>query len=84
LNYVEVKPDNVLFADGTAEPTIQELLDDSPISIAGEFELQGVQYPIILSQPVPHPFRWDDSSIEVELYSVRLADLGNGTLLFML
>lgn len=84
LHCVDVKPDNVLFAEGTAQQTIREYLDDSPFSIAGEFELHGVQYPIILSQLIPHPFRWNDGPTEVELYSVTLADLGNGTLWFIL
>ena len=74
----------MLFDEGTAQQTIREHLDDSPISIDGEFELHGVQYPIILSQPIPHSCRWDDRPTEVELYCVRLADLGNGTHLFIL
>jgi len=74
----------VLFAEGTARQTVRELLDDSPISIDGEFELHGAQYPIVLSQPIPHPFKWDDSPTEVELYSVEVADLGSGTHLFIL
>ncbi|KDR77473.1 hypothetical protein GALMADRAFT_65701 [Galerina marginata CBS 339.88] len=75
--HTDVKPDNVLFAEGTAPQSIEKLLEDNPVSVNGEFELHGVQYPIILSQPVPHPFRWDDRPTEVELYSVMLADLGS-------
>jgi serine/threonine-protein kinase SRPK3 len=84
LHCADVKLDNMLFTEETAQQTIQELLDDSPISIDREFELHGVQYPIILSQLIPHPFRWDDCPTEVELYSVRLANLRNGTHLFVL
>jgi serine/threonine-protein kinase SRPK3 len=68
----------VLFTEGAAPQTIRELLDNTPISIDGEFELHGTQYPIILSQPVPNRFQWDDPPIEVELYTVGLTDLGNG------
>jgi serine/threonine-protein kinase SRPK3 len=75
---VDLKPDNVLFLDGTAPDSIRELLNDSPLSIDGEFELNGVNYPIIHSQPVPHQWSWDDPAMLVELYTVRLIDFGHG------
>lgn len=46
--------------------------------IDGEFELHGVRYPIVLSQPIPHPFKWDDSGMVVELYTIYLTDFGHG------
>jgi serine/threonine-protein kinase SRPK3 len=69
----------VLFCDGTDGESIQRLLDTSPPSIVCDFELHGERYPIIQSQPIPHPWRWDDPPTRVELYSVRLIDLGHGT-----
>jgi serine/threonine-protein kinase SRPK3 len=66
----DLKPDNVLFNEGNAPQTIKELLDQSPQVIDGEFELKGARYPIMRSQPIPHPFKWDDPDITVELYSV--------------
>ncbi len=68
----------MLFNGGTAPESIRDLLHDSPVATDGEFELLGVHYPIIRSQPVPHPFSWNDPPTLVELYSVQLADLGHG------
>ena len=53
-------------------------MDESPVQIDGEFELNGVRYPLVRSQPIPHPFKWDDPGIVVEQYAVRLTDLGHG------
>ena len=68
----------MLFKDGTVTPAIQKLLDESPVMIDGEFESHGVRYPVVLSQPIPHPFKWDDTGIVVEQYTVCLTDLGHG------
>jgi len=68
----------VLFKDGTAVPTIRELLHDSPTVIDGEFEIHGVRYPIVRSQPIPHPFKWNDPGTVVEQYTVCLTDFGHG------
>ncbi|KAJ8582922.1 kinase-like protein [Rhizopogon salebrosus TDB-379] len=70
----DLKPDNVLFNEGNAPQTIKALLDQSPQVTDGEFELKGARYPIMRSQPIPHPFKWDDPGIMVELYSVCLTD----------
>jgi hypothetical protein len=74
----DVKPENVLFTDGVATETIQKLLDHTPQAVDGEFELEGRHYPVIRSQPIPHPFRWNDPGIVVERYSVCLTDFSNG------
>jgi len=68
----------VLFREGTAPGTIKKLLDESPQIIDGEFELKGTRYPIMRSQPIPHPFLWNDPPITVELYSLCLIGLGSG------
>ena len=68
----------MFFTDGTAKPTIDELLDESPIMIDGEFELNGVRYPLVRSQPIPHPFKWNDTGMIVEQYTFCLAGLGHG------
>ena len=75
--FVDLKLDNVLFCDGTDPESIQKLLSDSPLISGGEFELHGMRYPMICSQPVPHPFSWNDPPMCVELYSVQLTDLGH-------
>ena len=78
-NYsLDLKPDNVLFLDGTAPDSIRKLLNDSPLSVDGEFELNSVNYPIIRSQPLPHQWSCDDPAMLVELYTVRLIDFGHG------
>jgi serine/threonine-protein kinase SRPK3 len=74
----------VLFSDGTTSKTIQKLLNESPLAVDGEFELFGMRYPIIRSQPVPHPFNWNDRPVFVELYSIRLIDFGHGHSIFIL
>jgi hypothetical protein len=68
----------VLFNEGNAPQTIKALLDQSPQVTDGEFELKGARYPIMRSQPIPHPFKWDDPGIMVELYSVCVTDFGSG------
>ncbi|KAG1852680.1 kinase-like protein [Suillus subluteus] len=75
--HADLKPDNVLFDEGNATQIIQELLVRTPQIVDGEFELNGVHYPIMRSQPIPHPFRWNDRGITVELYSVCLTDFRN-------
>ncbi|OJA07767.1 hypothetical protein AZE42_03002 [Rhizopogon vesiculosus] len=77
--HTDVKPDNVLFWEGTDPKSIKTFLDESPQVPDGEFELNGVRYPIMRSQPIPHPFKWNDPGITVELYSVCLTDFGSGT-----
>lgn len=76
----DVKPDNVLFNEGTDTKTLETLLDQSPQVVDGEFELKGVSYPIMRSQPIPHPFRWNDPGIIVETYPACLTDFSNGKL----
>jgi serine/threonine-protein kinase SRPK3 len=68
----------VFFRDGTATPTIQKLLDESPVMIHGEFEIHGVRYPLVRSQPIPHPFKWNDTGMTVEQYTFCLTGLGHG------
>ena len=46
--------------------------------IDGEFELNGVRYPLVRSQPIPHPFKWNDTGMIVEQYTFCLAGLGHG------
>ena len=81
---LDIKPDNILFSDDTAPETIQKLLNESSLTVDGEFELYGMRYPIIRSQPVLHPFSWNDRPVVAELYSVRLVGFGRGysTLIF--
>lgn len=78
ITRVDLKPDNVLFNEGTTTESIRELLHDSPAVVDGEFELHGVRYPIIRSQPVPHSYSWNDPPTVVKQYSVQLTDLGHG------
>jgi serine/threonine-protein kinase SRPK3 len=42
-----------------------------------EFEIHGVRYPIVRSQPIPHPFKWNDPGMVVEQYMVCLTDFGH-------
>ncbi len=72
----------MLFSDGTAPETIRKLLEASPPLVDGDFELCGRRYPLIHSQPVPHPFSWDDPPKLVELYFVQLVDFRNGHSIF--
>jgi serine/threonine-protein kinase SRPK3 len=74
----DLKPDNVLFNEGNTPQTIKALLDQSPQVIDGEFELKGACYPIMRSQPIPHPFKRSGPGITAELYSVCMTDFGSG------
>jgi serine/threonine protein kinase len=75
---IDIKPNNVLFRDGTSSEEIQEILNNSSPATSGEFVLHGKRYPIMLSQPIVHPHKWDDSAFDVELYSICLMDFGHG------
>jgi hypothetical protein len=76
----DVKSDNFLFNEGTDTKTLETFLGQNPQVVDGEFELKGVNYPIMRSQPIPHPFRWNDPGILVETYPVCLTDFSNGKL----
>jgi hypothetical protein len=75
---IDIKPDNVLFNEGTDMQTLSALLDRNPPIVDGEFELNGVKYPIMRSQPIPHPFLSNDPGIVVETYPICLTDFGSG------
>jgi len=55
-----MKADNLLFEEVTGPVSIDELLDENPQIIDGEFKLKGARYPIIQSQPIPNPCLWND------------------------
>jgi len=68
----------MLFNEGTNMQTLDALLDQNPLVVDREFELNGVNYPIMWSQPIPYPFLWNDPGIIVETYPVCLTDFGSG------
>jgi hypothetical protein len=75
---IDIKPNNVLFEDGTSAEEIQEYLDSTPPNVVGEFTLHGKRYQIMLSEPMAHPHKWNDPDSLTGLYSVCLTDLGHG------
>lgn len=74
---IDVKPDNVLLGDITEYTWIKEQLVRNPIAIAGEYELNGVKYPILKPQPILHYCTWDMSPRDAESSSVYLVSLGH-------
>lgn len=70
----------MLFSKGTDTETITTLLVQNPQIVDAEFEFDSekVLYPIMRSQPIPHPFRWDDPDTIVETYTICLTDFGSG------
>jgi hypothetical protein len=63
----------VLFYTG-----IYEEPNDGP-AIEGEIEIAGKKHTALLvPQPIPHYFEWDDDGNTAELYDVNLNDLGTG------
>ncbi|KAG1804329.1 kinase-like domain-containing protein [Suillus subaureus] len=76
--HADLKPDNVLFDEGNVTQIIQELLVQAHQIVNGEFELNGVHHPIMRSQPIAHPLRWNDRGIMIELYTAYVTDFQNG------
>ena len=73
----DMKADNLLFEEVTGPASIDKLLDENPQIIDSEFELKGAHYPIMRSQPIPNPCRWNDPRPTEEGYSLFLT-LGSG------
>jgi len=49
-----------------------------PCTIEQKVTVDGVEYPIIRSKPIPHQFKWNDTHMDVS--SFYLNNLGHGTL----
>jgi len=74
----DVKADNVMFNEGTDPELIEKICDESPQIIDGEFELRGARYQIMRSQPIPNRCLWNDTSINVDDYSLCLSGFCGG------
>jgi serine/threonine-protein kinase SRPK3 len=74
----DIKPDNILFNIGEDPVSMKNDLAADPPSIDGEVELNGTSYPVMLPQPLPHDFVWNDGPLFVERYDFVLDDIGHG------
>src|SRR6266705_2044292 len=71
--FLDIKPDNVLFVDGTSPKAIKKYLDGP---VVGDFQSYGMRHPSVL--PIPTHFNGNDPPELVVLYFVQLVDFGNG------
>lgn len=56
-------------------PTLDAL---RPSVVLKEVTVNGLKYPIVLSEPLSHGHKWDDSHDAVAGYSIRLSNFGHG------
>ena len=69
----DVQAGNILIRTADKEP-------DEPV-IEGDITILGQKYTsILVPQPLPNPWIWNDDRLAAELYSVILNDLGTGNL----
>ena len=79
MRFIDIKADNVLFLD----PEIEETIAKESTLVDGTFELKGIQYPILRSQPFRPKISWDASPFMSETIQVVLSDLGAGMQTFV-
>ncbi|CAL1705897.1 unnamed protein product [Somion occarium] len=72
--HTDVKLDNLLFS-GIGDKQVEERIGE-PLAVEGEYEVDGITYPLCRPQPLPHGFTWKDSPHEAERILVTLTDLG--------
>ena len=58
---------------------LNPILDASPPSVVlQEVTVDGVEFPIVLSEPFSHDHKWDDGRADVSNYAVHLSNFGHG------
>ena len=69
----DVQAGNILIRTAYKEP-------DEPV-VEGDITILGQKYTsILVPQPLPNDWRWDDDRLTAEMYGVILNDLGTGDL----
>lgn len=76
----DVKLDNLLFTNSlyTQDVALSRFLESNPAKIEGHVQLNGEDYPLVPSQPIPHGFSWNTRAFDAELMSTYLIDFGQG------
>ncbi|KAI0784875.1 kinase-like domain-containing protein [Abortiporus biennis] len=74
--HTDVKPDNLLIGTDSSDEAIEKFLDENPVEFDGEYQIEGTNYTIFKSQPIPHIFSPESSPFQAELMSTYLTDLG--------
>jgi hypothetical protein len=74
-----VKPDNFSFAISTIpeflEPRLSKL---PPVDVRTSAAVDGIEYPIVVKQPILHSNSWEDDSTSAADYNVYLNNFGHG------
>jgi hypothetical protein len=74
-----VTPDNFLFGCSQTGDDIQRDLKQSknarPVNIVGN---DGVTYPSVVSQPIPHGETWDSTEEDIEYAEIYLSNFAYG------
>lgn len=74
----------MLFSVPARAVDLNTILDASPPSVLlQEVTVDGVELPIVLSEPFPHHHKWDDDHTNVSNYGVRLSNFGHGAYNFI-
>jgi len=72
-----VKSENFLVWVPATLDSINQVLSNSRVE-ESEIEVDGVKYPIVRSQPIPHNLQWDDPPADIERsYGVSLNSVGH-------
>ena len=77
--FAAVTPDNFLFLTSQTGDDIQRDLKQSnnarPENIVGS---DGVTYPSVISQPIPHGLTWDSTEEDMEYETIYLSNFAYG------
>ncbi|KAF8910920.1 kinase-like protein [Gymnopilus junonius] len=74
--HTDLKLDNILFMGVPNDKYVEEQLAAEAPVIEGEVEVEGVTYPLLRAQPIPHTCQWDMSPYISEVIDYVVTDLG--------
>jgi len=78
-----MKADNFLIFAGQTKRDLEEVLVElAPCVVERKVVVGGVQYPIVLSQPIPHGYEWNDDRSTFADCSIYLNNVGHCTFSF--
>jgi len=78
-NLVAATADNLLFCTVQTGEDIQKYIADSPCEAVGQVVgRDGITYPTLRSQPVPHNSKWNSTRLEIAYEDIYLSNFSHG------
>ncbi|EIW60025.1 kinase-like protein [Trametes versicolor FP-101664 SS1] len=74
--HTDLKLDNILFSRVGSDKDVDSELKSNPAIADSELEMEGKNYPLFRSQPLPHGHAWDASPSQAEAMQFTIIDLG--------